>query len=399
MGFEGGFETLKASIDMELHSDWLASRPKKTDLMVKLAETSFETVFANDIARHAKNAWERYFGKRRDVRGIYRLESVVDLVRAHRAGENVFPENVDVVTGGFPCNDFSLAGKRKGFESHRTHKSELRVDEPTEESRGKLYMWMKEVVELTRPKVFVAENVKGLVSLGDTKKIIENDFREIAGGYVVLDAKVLSAADYGVPQKRERVIFFGFRKGALRAEALKALVDTEVVSKEYDPYPEPTHAKEFSLAHLPWTTTTQAFAELAEPETASDPAQRAYAKAKYLGRRCQGQIEVPADKPSPTIRAEHHGNIEFRRLSKEHGGMKTDELERGLPERRLTVRECARLQSFPDDFEFVVKDAPRSERIGGSYGYKLVGNAVPPLLGFHIAKRLEEIWERLFSDS
>jgi len=100
----------------------------------------------------------------------------------------------------------------------------------------------------------------------------------------------------------------------------------------------------------------------------------------------------------PTIRAEHHGNIEFRRLSKEHGGKYLKELEAGLKERRLTVRECARIQTFPDDFIFT-----RSASVLGpdfalspSDGYRVIGNAVPPLLAFHLAWRLQELWPSLF---
>ncbi|NOY74719.1 MAG: DNA (cytosine-5-)-methyltransferase [Kiritimatiellaeota bacterium] len=397
LGLEGGFEVLKCSIDLESHGNWLGKRPKRGDIFVKLKKNSFETVFANDIEKTAKIAWECYFSKRRDISGIYHLESVVDLVKRHKSGEKVFPNEIDVVTGGFPCNDFSLAGKRKGFDSHRTHKSELRMDEPSVESRGRLYMWMKEVIELAKPRMFIAENVKGLVSLGDAKKIIERDFREIAGGYVVLDARILRACDYGVPQKRDRVLFYGFRKDALTPKALDALSKT-LVSSEFDPYPSPTHSRDVEFWKLPWTTTRDAFANLAEPEKSNDLSQRSYAKAKYLGRRCQGQIEVPADKPSPTIRAEHHGNIEYRRLSEEHGGTKRDELSAGLPERRLTVRECARLQSFPDDFEFVLRKSDGGKALGASSGYRVIGNAVPPLLAYHAARRLEEIWSRLFNN-
>ncbi len=118
-------------------------------------------------------------------------------------------------------------------------------------------------------------------------------------------------------------------------------------------------------------------------------------KAKYF-EGLQGNIEVKQYKPGPTIRAEHHGNIEFRRLSEEHGGLNTDELKSGMKERRLTVRECARIQTFPDDYQFVRPDRNDNYPLSASASYKLIGNAVPPLLGFHIAKRLETIWDKIF---
>ena len=109
-----------------------------------------------------------------------------------------------------------------------------------------------------------------------------------------------------------------------------------------------------------------------------------------MGKRLQGQAEIALDKPGPTIRAEHHGNIEFRRLAKAHGGA-SNELKMGLPERRLSVRECARLQTFPDNYEFVVPGG-----LSASDGYRLIGNAVPPLLAYRLAKRMEDISSSVF---
>ena len=140
----------------------------------------------------------------------------------------------------------------------------------------------------------------------------------------------------------------------------------------------------------------QAFIDLEEPEISNDVSQQKYSKAKYMGKHCQGQQEVKLQGVGPTIRSEHHGNIEFRRLSKENGGVYYDELERGMKERRLTIRECARIQTFPDDYEFILPKKDNNTSVSASEAYKIIGNAVPPLLAFHIAKKIEDNWQMYF---
>ena len=131
-------------------------------------------------------------------------------------------------------------------------------------------------------------------------------------------------------------------------------------------------------------------------EEIKDLAQMCYSKAKYCPNS-QGQTEINLNGLAPTIRAEHHGNIEYRRLSKDNGGTHLSELKQGLEERRLTVRECARFQTFPDDYPFVqAAEKAGRYKLSASSAYKLIGNAVPPLLAYNIAKRLEELWDKLF---
>lgn len=404
LGFEGGFQVITDSINQNINYHWITKKIDENWSILK--QTRFKTVFANDIREDAQLAWRTYFGKRNISPNIYYLESIVDIVKKYRnVGDNLFPDNIDIVTGGFPCQDFSVAGKRQGFNSQKSHTgSSADIVEPSVESRGQLYMWMREVVSITRPKVFVAENVKGLVNLGDVKEIIENDFRNIGeNGYIVIPAKVLHSAEYGVPQSRERVIFYGFRRDALTEEALVEL-SRENISEVYDPYPIKTHflpsiTRSIDDANkLPFVNVKKALVGLEEPENSEDLAQMSYSKAKYMGKHCQGQTEVNLDGISPTIRSEHHGNIEFRRLSLENGGRNVDELSQGLKERRLTVRECARLQTFPDDYEFVWRANKKNNKKGlsASSAYKIIGNAVPPILGYHIAKRLEDNWSLYF---
>lgn len=398
LGFEGDFDVLKECLNENIHPEWFKN--KKNELgWIRLPKTKFKVVFANDIMPAAKSAWLPYF-KSRGNNVTFQQESIVDLVKRHQKGEKVFPSGIDVVTGGFPCQDFSVAGKRKGFNSHKGHHGCLltKDDKPTEENRGKLYMWMRHVIDSARPKIFIAENVKGLVSLADAKEIIENDFRSIGdGGYIVVNAQILSAAEYGVSQRRERVLFIGFRKDALKASAIKALSNAKIPD-DVNPYPRPTHGKAKNNCVVPFVTVKQALVGLDEPEKAKDLAQKAYSKAKWYGRHCQGQSEVSLNGLGPTVRSEHHGNIEFRRLEPNNGGKYMKEFDKGMKQRRLTVRECARLQTFPDDYEFVRNVGPNGNeyKLSASDGYRLIGNAVPPLLGFHVAWRLQEIWQKVF---
>jgi DNA (cytosine-5-)-methyltransferase len=397
IGFEGDFKCLKKSINQKIHPDWIE---EDCGDWVKVKKTGFETVFANDILADAKAAWVSYFSKKYDnANEIYHIESIVDLVKQAKTGEKVFPNKIDIVTGGFPCQDFSIAGKRRGFNSKTSHDGKkIKVEEPSIESRGQLYMWMRDVVTLTEPLMFVAENVKGLTNLEDVKEVIEKDFSNAAdGGYLVLPARVLHAANYGVPQNRERVIFFGFKKNALNKKALEEL-SKEQIKKDFDPYPVETHAYNIEGKDLqPFVKSIEAFIGLKEPELSADLSQQKYSKAKYMGKHCQGQTEVKLDSIAPTIRSEHHGNIEFRRLDEENGGKHLDELAKGLKQRRLSIRECARIQTFPDDYQFILPKTAQNSSVNSSGAYKIIGNAVPCVLGYNIAMSLSDKWKKYFS--
>ena len=411
LGFEGDFEVLSRSINPKTHPNLDGLRVSKKG-WVHLPKTGFKTIFANDITRRAYSSWIPYFSKRGISKRAFHLESIVDLVKHHHDPQHPFTfPSADVVTGGFPCQDFSLAGKRKGLHSHRDHRGKLReetdeIEEATAENRGQLYMWMKQVVDIVRPAVFVAENVKGLVSLDQVKTIIENDFKQIGSGFIVLPARVLNASHFGVPQNRHRVIFLGLNRDRMHPEALSLFdqMDRVPLLDHLNPYPIQSHAPSKGVEQgeslcAPVVTVGECLKGLPEPHQAKDPTQQGYSRAKWYGKHCQGQTEVKLDDVGPTIRSEHHGNIEFRRLHPDHGGQYNREFKRGRKERRLTVRECARIQTFPDQFKFVRPTDQRKDkryRLSVSDGYKVVGNAVPPLLAFHLAWRLREIWDDLF---
>lgn len=407
LGFEGNFKVHLDCLNPELYPYWLKDKSEDWGIV---APTGFNLVFANDILRAARSAWVAYFGQRGYAPELFHLASIVDLVKQRRANEFSFPSDIDIVTGGFPCQDFSVAGKRKGFNSHKSHQGKLLEDheDSTLENRGALYRWMREVIALTNPKVFIAENVDGLTSLKGVMEVIEQDFSNLGEHGFLVIAQVLYAPDFGIPQSRKRVFFIGLNKAFLKTAALKSLEENSLAT-DYTPLPQPTHHNletpslwtQGRMNHpeklRPYATVSRILAGLAEPENEQfDLAQKAYSKARYFPKT-QGQVEVKPQGLAPTIRSEHHGNIEFRRLSQELGGQWLAELEAGKPQRRLTVRECARLQTFPDDYPFVrpKKDYPELF-LGASDAYKLIGNAVPPLLAYHLAKRLDVVWERLF---
>ena len=389
LGFEGEFSVLRASLS-EIEADEFTGRSHK----VNLPRLKFDNLFACDVYPKAQAAWTHFFSRRNKVDDVYHLESVVEIAKRFSKSVPSHLQGLDVVTGGFPCNDFSVAGKRLGFKSNKSHRGNQSlidedIEEPAAENRGMLYFWMREIVRHTRPKVFYAENVKGLVSLGDAKEVIERDFASIRKSpYLVLPARVLKAIDFGVPQTRERVIFIGLRRDTVRKDVIRYFDKTGELPNELDLYPVKTHGDGDGLRSF--ATCGNVFAGLSEPGESKDLSHRSYSQAKYMGRRLQGQSEVSLDRPGPTIRAEHHGNIEYRRLSKSHGGQ-SEEIKKGLPERRLSVRECARIQTFPDNYEFV-----RPGAVSASDAYRLIGNAVPPLLAYRLAARLDAVWDDVF---
>lgn len=281
LGFGGGFEVFGKSY----------------------APLPFDIVWANDANSAACETYRQNLGEIHcgDIREFVRQT----------------PERADVVIGGFPCQDISINGLRKGVSGDRSG----------------LYRTMVEVVARCKPKLFVAENVKGLVQDYNQESLrqILADFGAV--GYSV-SYKVYLAANYGVPQMRERVFIVG----------------TDSSVKPFCP-PAPV------TPEGAWLTSKEAIGDLeSRPETGA--INHIWSRAKSSPE--QGMRKIKADRPSDTIRAEHHGNIQFHYR---------------LP-RRMSMREAARLQSFPDSFIFASK-LRETER--------QVGNAVPPVLSWHIA--------------
>ena len=241
----------------------------------------------------------------------------------------------DILIGGFPCQGFSVANMK------RTESDE----------RNKLYLQFYKVLANKQPKYFVAENVKGILSLSKGKvfEMILEDFS--SAGYKV-QFKVLNAADFGVPQKRERVIIIGTRKD----------INNDIV------HPSPTHSNDISLFKdlKPWVSIGKALSDIPDPDKPNNIKNHTYSKFKLKFNGYLGNRAIDPEKPAPTVTA--------RGDSK--GGVVVLHHPNNL--RRMSVRELASTQSFPMDFEF---------KGTNSSAYRQIGNAVPPKLAFAIAKQ------------
>lgn len=372
LGFEGGFTALAKSFN----------RMSDDGQFIQLSKLPTRTIFACDIDPYARLAWLNYFKQYDD--STYHNESIIDIVKKMKNGEMPIPKDVHILTGGFPCNDFSVAGNRKGLNSSKCHTG-VALEIPSIENRGMLYYWMREFISLVQPNIFIAENVAGMTSLPEVFATISKDFANIgeSSQYYLEPVQILNMADYGIPQNRKRIIFIGINKTKLTKKTADFLQQNNTLPISL--YPDKTHANN----HL---GSYEALYDLLEPEESNDLSQQSFSKAKYLNNKSQGQIEIDYQNPAPTIRAEHHGNIEFRRLSLENGGTKEFELNNGMSQRRLSVRECARLQTFPDNYEFVI-----DRKLSASRGYKMIGNAVPPVFAYKLASHLLHHWPVLFS--
>ncbi len=306
-------------------------------------KAGFDIVWANE---YDKTIWETYkknhstFLDCRDIRDIPSDE---------------IPE-CDGIIGGPPCQSWSEAGAQRGIE----------------DSRGKLFYEFIRILKDKQPKFFVAENVSGM--LADLhKEAVQNILHHFENAGYNLSVNLVNAADYDVPQDRKRVFYIGFRK------------DLDI---NY----------QFPMRQTNKITLKDAIWDL------KDNAIKACDKNKTNGENCSipnheymnggfstiymSRNRVRSwDEQSFTIQAGgRHAPIHpqapkmlFVEKNKRIFVPGKEDLYR-----RLSVRECARIQTFPDDFKFYYTDI--------ADGYKMVGNAVPVMLAYHVAKSIYSIF-------
>jgi DNA (cytosine-5)-methyltransferase 1 len=270
-------------------------------------QNPFRITWANDLNQYACKSYAHNIGDH------IRCGDVWELI-------DTIPDSpCDVVIGGFPCQDISINGKGLGINGKRSG----------------LYRAMVEVVRRHQPRIFLAENVKGLLMKHNQEslKTVLNDFADI--GYK-LNVNLYNAAEYGVPQTRERVIIVGTRQG----------------EKDFIP-PEPIFTSQTQFV-----TASRAIGDL---ENMDENPDHNHIWSQANKSPDQGSRSLAADRAGYTVRAECHGNIHYHY---------------SLP-RRISMREAARLQSFPDNFIFQSKLRETERQIG---------NAVPPVLAWHLAQ-------------
>lgn len=301
----------------------------------------YETIWANDFSEWACDSFRNYFGDVIREGDITQINPYID---------KTIPSS-DLILGGFPCQDFSVIWKQPGLDG----------------KRGGLYRHFLEFVDAKKPKAFVAENVKGLLTANKRMAIetIIKDFEAIAPGYVV-KPHLYNFADYGVPQFRERVLIVGIR------------VDTGFDFK----HPLPTHGE--GRAN-PYVTAGQALAGALDVEFNNEHINCADKTRRMLELIPAGGnfTDIPKDNPlyvkgmiSHVYRRIHPDEPSKTIIAAGGGGTWGYHYPEPRP---LTNRERARLQSFPDDFEFKgsVTEARRQ-----------IGNAVPPEGVRLLARRL-----------
>ena len=311
-------------------------------------QAGYETVWANDFSHWACESFRKNIG---DVI----VEGDIEQIDPN---DPSIPD-CDIILGGFPCQDFSMIWKQPGLEGER----------------GNLYKSFLRFVNAKKPKVFVAENVKGLLTANKKKAIqqIITDF-ENCGYYV--QAKLYNFAEFGVPQFRERVLIVGVR------------LDTGFDFH----HPEPTHGENTDHGLLPYVTAGQAISDIPENASNHEKLKISEQTKKRLDLIPEGgnYSDIPRDHP---LYVKSMLSLVYRRMHRDKPSTTIIAAGGGgtwgyhFPEpRAFTNRERARLQSFPDNFEFIGSTTEVRRQIG---------NAVPPQGVVELAKAILPI----FSDS
>lgn len=372
----------KNQLSVMLSDDYIPLKSRVVELCQLLAvtplsimntdEASFNTTTKTKLSKDSVTAIELFAGAGGlalglEQAGITTLQYVefdkacCETLRANRPEWNIicddihnvdfreFRGKVDIVTGGFPCQAFSFAGKKLGFE----------------DTRGTLFHEFARCVQEVQPKIFVAENVRGLVS-HDNGRTIQTIISVLEALGYHTQQKILNAAYYGVGQKRERIVIVGIRN------------DLDITFEYPEPDKRMTTLRE-ALKDCPpsqgeeYSTKKKKVLELVPPggcwvDLPEEIAKEYMGKSYYSGGGRRGMARrISWDEPCLTLTC----------------SPSQKQTERCHPEetRPFNIREYARIQAFPDDWKFC----------GGiSDQYKQIGNAVPVEMARRVGVQLKK---------
>lgn len=349
-------------------------------------------IWANDFDQSAVDTYNKNIGKFSGHTA--KCEDIVKLLDTDKESINKLIPDCDIIIGGFPCQGFTIANLNRSMEDDRNF----------------LYLQLLKAISVKQPKYFLLENVKGLESMekGQVLPMILEDLKNAGTekskvfqgqgcGYKVA-YNVLNAYNYGVPENRERVIILGIRNDIVNESAVNRYIKDDMkTSKKYKNLFIPiTHSEQSEVieeekpfekinnAYFSWKNNEKvdlnvntiyrirnmrdAIGDIPleyDSEDAKKFLNHTGSKCKVTIKNRMGNRATDWDKYAPTIMGRGSGT----------GGP----LIPPHPEkhRRLSVREVARIQTFPDDFEFCGSS---------SAGYRQIGNAVPVLMAYNIGK-------------
>lgn len=301
-------------------------------------KAGFHTLWANDNSRSIEETYKKNFPNT-DIQ-IQDI-TTIDIEE--------LPQNIVGIIGGPPCQSWSAAGNRLGIK----------------DKRGKLFLTFINIIKKKQPLFILAENVKGILSKSNQKAFTKICKQFDEAGYDLF-VKCLNTANYGVPQKRERVIFIGFRKDLMINYT----------------FPEPLKRKKTvkaaigDLSKIDYVSSTNFISNNTAKFVNHELWEGGYSyiymsRNRVLDWKSQSYTiqasarQIPIHPQAPPMEKIEKDVMIF---SKENEHLY----------RRLTVRECARIQTFPDDFIFYYSNI--------NEGYKMIGNAVP----VHFAQKIAE---------
>ncbi len=305
-------------------------------------KAGFKTIWANEYDKEIWETFEKNFSN-----------TILDRRSISKIPSDEIPETLGLI-GGPPCQSWSEAGKLRGIK----------------DERGQLFFEFIRVLRDKKPLFFLAENVSGMLASKHSEALenIKNHF--INSGYN-LSLKLLNAHDYKVPQTRKRIFFIGFRKdlnitfkfpkGFSKKNFLKDVIDDlkdNVISAKYKNY---TNLNDCKIANHEYMTGgfSSMFMSRNRVRSWDEPSFTIQAGGRH----------APLHPQAP--------KMELVEKDKRIFVKECEELYR-----RLSIRECARIQTFPDSHKFYYNNL--------SAGYKMVGNAVPPNLSYYLAKKIME---------